>query len=69
MRAAQNMLALRRQALARTQFNAARFSQHQFNFPHSFTGTNNSYNEVPVNNKYPEINRDMKEGDVAPIAN
>ena len=38
----------------------------QFMFPHSFTGTNNAYNNIP--SKQTDAKTEFKEGDSAPLA-
>ena len=38
----------------------------QFVFPHSFTGTNNAYNNTP--SKQTDVKTEFKEGDSAPYA-
>eukprot|EP00347_Sterkiella_histriomuscorum_P022579 403337949 len=43
-------------------------NMHQFNYPHSFRGTNNAYNNRPHNNEYPHIQRDLPVGANAPLA-
>lgn len=49
-----------------TQASAASRNYFNFNYPHSHTGTNNAYNNAPV--EHPEISRDFKQGDLAPLA-
>ena len=41
---------------------------NRFNYPHSYTGTNSSHTSIPQTDIYPEINRNMQPGDLAPYA-
>ena len=41
---------------------------NEFRYPHSFTGVNNSFTNMPSHNVYPEIPRDAHEGDKAHLA-
>ena len=45
---------------------AARHNYWTFSFPHSNSGTNNAFNSIP--RKEVEINREMTEGQQAPLA-
>ena len=41
---------------------------NNFQYPHSFTGVNNSFTNVPVHDVYPDIPRDAQVGDKAHYA-
>ena len=43
---------LRSSILQRSSLNASR-SYFQFNYPHSFMGVNNAFNNTPTKNNYP----------------
>ena len=43
-------------------------SNYMFKYPHSFTGSNNAFNNVPQSNAYPLIQRKFQQGDLPPSA-
>ena len=59
---------LRRSVLQRAVDAHTGRSFFQFNYPHSFMGVNNAFNNTPTKNQYPNIPRDLKPGDQAPAA-
>lgn len=63
------MLALRRKALTSTQAaSAGRNMWGRFQHPHSYEGVNPSYNNLPQEDRFEEILRDVKPGEKAPLA-
>ena len=66
MNQSRQLAMMRRSVIKNQSLNGASRHYWQFIFPHSFTGTNNAYNNVP--SKKDEISTDFHVGDSAPIA-
>ena len=57
---------MRRQVIQNKSLTGASRHYFQFNFPHSFTGSNNAFNNRP--SKKDEVSTEFSEGDKAPMA-